>query len=222
MEYTIEGVINQTLAIRLEASESCWATKGSLVSYDESVDWTLKVPGGMGKTVSRMLSGESLTLTYCTARAPGSVNIASRTPGKVVVWNLEEAGDLVALRGGFLAAVGEIDISVTMAKKAGAMFFGGGGLLLQHLSGKGLVFLSVAGDLVEYNLEQGETILVSTGNLAAFQKSVDYSIKSVGGCFKMLFGGEGVFMTRLTGPGKVLVQSLKRVFQSRGKGGGEA
>ncbi len=215
MKYQIEGVINQTLSFELDQGESCWASKGSIVSYDDTIDWTLKIPGGMGKTVSRMLSGESLTLTHCTAKSAGRINFASRSPGKVVVWNLGQAGDLVALRGGFLAAVGEIDISVTMARRAGAMFFGGGGLLLQHLKGNGLAFLSVAGDLVEYDLKPGESILVSTGNLAAFQATVDYSVTSVGGCLKMIFGGEGVFMTKLTGPGKVFVQSLKRVLQAK-------
>jgi uncharacterized protein (TIGR00266 family) len=219
MDYEIKGVINQTLAVSLKTGESCWASKGSLVSYDETVTWRLRVPGGMGKTVSRMLSGESLTLFYCTAQSAGKINFASATPGKVAVWNLAEAGELIALRGGFLAATEDIDISVTMAKRAGALFFGGGGLLLQHLSGTGLVFLSISGDLVEHELAEGESILVSTGNLAAFSKSVDYSIKRVGGCLKMIFGGEGVFMTHLTGPGKVLIQSLKRSFSpKRGRG----
>ncbi|MHC4599321.1 MAG: TIGR00266 family protein [Planctomycetota bacterium] len=210
MEYEIKGVINQTLSVSLEAGEAFWASKGMIVSYDETIDWGVKTLGGVGRTVSRMLSGESLALAYITARDKGKVNFAAREPGRLVSWNLAEKGEVVALRGTFLAAYGDIDIRVTRAKRMGAMFFGGGGLLLQNISGTGLVFLSAKGDLVDTSLAEGESIVVSTGNLAAFSKSCDYKIRGVGGCLKMLFGGEGIFMTELTGPGRVLVQSLKR------------
>jgi uncharacterized protein (TIGR00266 family) len=210
MEYEIKGVINQTLSVTMEKGEAFWASKGMLVSFDETIDWGVKTLGGVGRTVSRMLSGESLALDYITARDTGKVNFAAREPGRIVSWNLNEQGDIVALRGAFLAAYGDIDIRVTRAKRVGAMFFGGGGLLLQNISGSGLVFLSVKGDLVDTPLEDGQNLVVSTGNLAAFSKSCDYRIRSVGGCLKMLFGGEGIFMTELDGPGRVLVQTLKR------------
>ena len=210
MEYEIKGVINQTLSVALEAGEAFWASKGMIVSYDESIDWGVKTLGGVGRTVSRMLSGESLALAYITAREKGKINFAAREPGRLVSWNLAEQGEVVALRGTFLAAYGDIDIRVTRAKRVGAMFFGGGGLLLQNISGSGLVFLSAKGDLVDTSLAEGESLVVSTGNLAAFSKSCDYKIRGVGGCLKMLFGGEGIFMTELTGPGRVLVQTLKR------------
>ena len=210
MEYEIKGVINQTLSVSLDKGEALWASKGTLVSYDETVDWGVKALGGVGKTVSRMLSGESLALAYITAREAGKANLAAHEPGRIVSWNLAEAGEVVALRGAFLAAYGDIDIRVTRAKRVGAMIFGGGGLLLQMISGTGMVFLAVKGDLVDRNLVQEETTLVSTGNLAAFSKTCDYRIRGVGGCKKMLFGGEGFFMTELAGPGRVLIQTLKR------------
>jgi len=210
MEFEIKGVINQTLSMSLEKGEALWAGKGTLVSYDETIDWGVKALGGVGKTVSRMLSGESLALAYITARDAGRVNLAAHEPGRIVSWNLAEMGELVALRGTFLAAYGDIDIRVTRARRFGAMFFGGGGLLLQMISGTGLVFLAVKGDLVDRNLAEGERTLVSTGNLAAFSKACDYRIRGVGGCSKMLFGGEGFFMTELGGPGRVLIQTLKR------------
>jgi uncharacterized protein (AIM24 family) len=196
--------------VSLEQGEAFWASKGMIVSYDETIDWGVKALGGVGRTVSRMLSGESLALAYVTARDKGKINFASREPGRLVSWNLAEQGDIVALRGAFLAAYGDIDIRVTRAKRMGAMFFGGGGLLLQNISGTGLVFLSVKGDLVDTHLDDGESVVVSTGNLAAFSKSCDYRIRGVGGCLKMFLGGEGFFMTELTGPGRVLVQTLKR------------
>lgn len=110
-----------------------------------------------------------------------------------------------------MAAWGEqIDIDVTIARRAGAAFFGGAGLFLQKGSGKGTVLIHGSGDFYETHLQEKEQILVSTGNLAAFADSVDYDIQGMGGCRKMMFSGEGFFMTRLTGPGRVLLQTLKR------------
>jgi uncharacterized protein (TIGR00266 family) len=215
MEYEIKGVINQTLAVSLEKGETFWAGKGTIVSYDETLDWGIRALGGVGRTVSRMISGESIVLTHVTAREKGRIHFAAHEPGRIISWNLEEAGEIVAMRGAFLGASGDIDIRATRARRVGAMFFGGGGIILQMISGRGLVFLSVKGDLVDRRLEPGETLLVSTGNLSAFSKSCDYRIRGVGGCLKMLLGGEGLFMTELTGPGRVLVQTLKRGQGSR-------
>ncbi len=210
MEYEIKGVINQTLSVRLARDERFWAGKGNLVSYDETIDWSVKPLGGVGKAVSRVLSGESIMLVHCLAREAGTINFASRQPGRVVRWDLQEQGDVTALSGAFLGAYGEIDIRVTRARRVGAMFFGGAGLLLQRISGTGTVFLSTKGDLVDTQLESGETIVVSSGNLAAFSSECDYRIRSVRGCLRKITGGEGFFMTELTGPGRVLVQSMKR------------
>jgi uncharacterized protein (AIM24 family) len=99
---------------------------------------------------------------------------------------------------------------VVIARRAGAALFGGAGLFLQKVSGKGMVLVHGAGDFVDFRLKERESILVSTGNLAAFSESVDYDIQGIGGCRRIIFGGEGLFMTRLTGPGRVLLQSLKR------------
>jgi uncharacterized protein (AIM24 family) len=131
-------------------------------------------------------------------------------------------GPVIATRGSFLAAWGEqVDIDVTIARRAGAAIFGGAGLFLQRVSGQGQVLIHGSGNFHERQLAQGEEILVSTGNLAAFADSVDYDIQGVGGCGKMLFSGEGLFMTRLTGPGRVLLQTLKRgKTSSTGSAGG--
>jgi uncharacterized protein (AIM24 family) len=118
-------------------------------------------------------------------------------------------GPIICTRGAFVAAVGEVDISVTVARSAGAALFGGAGLFLQRLSGTGVVFVHGSGDFIERQLGPGEKLLVSTGHLAVFSASVSYDIRGVGGCWKMLFGGEVLFMTELTGPGWVMLQSLK-------------
>ncbi|MFQ5612007.1 MAG: TIGR00266 family protein [Anaerolineae bacterium] len=211
MEYTIEGELAQVARMTFSAGETCWASKGSLMSMAPGVDWTLKVPGGIGGAVRRSLSGEGISLTFIRARQEGrQVLLASNQPGKIVDWDLAE-GPILTTRGSFVAAFGQdIDINVVVARRAGAALFGGAGLFLQKISGKGIVLIHGAGDFVDLQLGAGESILVSTGNLAAFADAVDYDIQGVAGCRRILFGGEGLFMTRLTGPGRVLLQTLKR------------
>lgn len=211
MRYTIDGVIAQYVRLDFEPGEFAWVNKGSLMAYSDSIQWQLRIPGGLGGAVRRSLAGEGIALTYLQTEQSGQyAMLASSAPGHVGVWNLE-VGPVVAVRGSFLAAWGDdVNIDVTIARRAGAAFFGGAGLFLQRVSGRGVVLIHGSGDFHERELADGEQILVSTGHLAAFADSIDYDIQGVGGCGKILFGGEGLFMTRLTGPGKVLLQTLKR------------
>lgn len=210
-EISIDGVIGQTAAITLGAGQTLWCSRGSLLAYDSGIDWTLKVPGGAGKAVGRMMSGEGASLTHVTANREGAkVVLSPNQPGRLVSWDLDR-GDIVCTSGSFVAALGQVDIDVTVARSAGAMFFGGTGLFLQRLSGSGVAIVHGAGDFIERQLAPGEKMLVSTGNLAVFSGSVKYDVRAVGGCLKSLFGGEGLFMTELTGPGWVMLQSLKKL-----------
>jgi uncharacterized protein (AIM24 family) len=179
---------------------------------DPGLGWTLKVPGGASGAARRMMSGEGIALTFITATADGQrATLAANQPGKIVAWNLDD-GPVITTRGSFVSAFGpRVDIDVRVAKRAGAAFFGGAGLFLQHISGSGTVLVHGSGDFIERDLAKGESLLVSTGSLAAFAESVNYDIQGVAGCRRMAFGGEGLFMTRLTGPGRVLLQTLKRV-----------
>lgn len=211
MEYSIEGELAQVAHLTFGVGDACWASKGSLVSLDPDLPWALRLPGGLAGTGRRMLSGEGMALTHLEGTRPGQrATLAANQPGKILVWDLSE-GPVVTTRGSFVAAFGsDIRIDVRVARRVGAAFFGGAGLFLQHVSGRGTVLVHGSGDFVERRLGEGEAVLVSTGNLAAMGEGVDYDIQGVGGCRRMLFGGEGLFMTRLTGPGRVLLQSLKR------------
>ena len=211
MYYIVEGELAQVAKLTLNKGESVWGSKGSLMSYDPAVKWTLKVPGGVEGAVRRVFSGEGVTLTFIEATADNQQAIlASNQPGKIVDWQLSD-GAVVTTRGSFMGAFGqEINIDVIVARRAGAALFGGAGLFLQKISGHGTVLVHGSGDFIDYRLEEGQSILVSTGNLAAFSETVDYNIQSVAGCRRILFGGEGLFLTKLTGPGRVLLQSLKR------------
>jgi uncharacterized protein (TIGR00266 family) len=212
MQYTIHGELAQVANLTLDKGETAWASKGSIVSLDPGLGWSLKVPGGASGAARRMLSGEGIAMTYIQASADGQrVTLAANQPGKINVWNLDD-GPVITTRGSFVCAFGpKVDIDVRVAKRAGAAFFGGAGLFLQHISGSGTVLVHGSGDFIDRELTKGEGLLVSTGSLAAFAESVDYNIQGVAGCRRIFFGGEGLFMTRLTGPGRVLLQTLKRV-----------
>ena len=211
MQYTIHGELAQVANLSLEKGDSCWASKGSIVAMDPGLGWTLKIPGGASGAARRMMSGEGLAMTFIEASADGQrATLAADQPGKIIPWDLDD-GPVITTRGSFVAAFGpRVEIDVRVAKRAGAAFFGGAGLFLQHISGTGTVLVHGSGDFIERELSEGEAVLVSTGSLAAFAESVDYDIQGVAGCRRMAFGGEGLFMTRLTGPGRVLMQSLKR------------
>lgn len=209
--FTIQGEIAQTARLELAPGERVWASKGSIMGHTTGVQWVLRIPGGLEGAVRRSLSGEGLSLAHITTEARGQeVLLASNRPGHILEWDLAD-GPVITTRGSFLAAWGpEIHIDVTVAKRAGAALFGGAGLFLQKIQGEGSVLVHGSGDFHRQQLREGESILVSTGNLAAFSETVDYDIKRVSGARRILFGGEGLFMTKLTGPGWVYLQSLKR------------
>ncbi|MHC4778772.1 MAG: AIM24 family protein, partial [Planctomycetota bacterium] len=209
MEYTVEGVLNQVLRIRMEKGEKVWASKKSLVSFAPTVNWRVRVPGGFTGMLMRYFSGESFFLVHAQSADEGYLNLSSPEPSVIHAWDLAD-GPVTTLRGNFLAAVGDVSIEVGIARRPLAAIFGGAGFLLQTVYGKGTVFVAAKGDLTRYDLVDGQGIRVSTGNLAAFSQEIDYDIRFVGGCRKVLFGGEGALITRMAGPGTALTQSLKR------------
>ncbi len=222
MRHEISGEIAQVVRLEFEPGEFAWASKGSIMAYSPGLHWHLKVQGGVGGAMRRSLAGEGVALTYLQTEQPDQFALlAANAPGHIEVWDLAEDGPVITTRGAFLAAWGvDLDISVMVARRAGAALFGGVGLFLQRISGEGTVLIHGAGDFSDRELASGESLLVSTGNLAAFSDSVEYDIQGVGGCRKVLFGGEGFFMTQLTGPGRVLLQTLKRGYGSASASGG--
>ncbi|MEZ4640175.1 MAG: AIM24 family protein [Caldilineaceae bacterium] len=175
MQYRFSGEIAQSVRFDFEPGEFVWASKGSLMAYSPGVAWSLRLPGGLGGAVRRSLSGEGVTLTYLETNETGQYALlAANAPGHLELWDLQEDGPVTTTRGSFLAAWGsDIDITVTVARRAGAAIFGGVGLFLQQISGVGKVLIHGSGDFDDRRLGQGEQVLVSTGNLAAFS-SVDH------------------------------------------------
>ena len=229
MQYSISGEIAQSARLVFAPGEHAWVSKGALMAYSSQMQWSLRVPGGAGGALRRSLSGEGVALTYLESKAEVRKNplrpavprgasirrqhalLAANAPGHLEIWDLERDGPVTTTRGSFVAAWGEeVDITVTVARRAGAAVFGGAGLFLQTISGLGIVLVHGSGDFYERQMAAGEELIVSTGNLAAFSSGIDYDIRGVGGCRRMIFGGEGLFMTRLRGPGRVFLQTLKR------------
>ena len=211
MEFTIEGTVAQCARLTPGEDEIVWASRGSIVAYTAGVKWDLKIPGGLASAFKRSLSGEGMSLTYIQATtARQSVVLGANSPGHIEEWDLDADGPVLTTRGAFLAAWGTgINITLAIARRPGAAFFGGAGLVLQRVEGSGTVLVHGRGDFRKERLADGEQLRVSTGNLAAFSDKVDYDIEAVGSLRKTLFSKEGFFMTRLTGPGTVLLQTLK-------------
>lgn len=211
MNYRVDGSVAQSARMTLGEGEALWATKGSIISYSSGLTWELRVPGGLGGALKRSLSGEGISLTYlrCTAKT-ADVTLGANAPGHIEAWDLDADGPVLTTRGAFLAAWGpSLDISVSVARRAGAALFGGAGLVLQRIAGSGTVLVHGRGDFRKVVLAAGEEVRISTGNLAAFSSTVDYDVESVGSIRKTLFSKEGFFMTRLRGPGAVFLQTLK-------------
>ena len=174
----------------------------------EGVSMDSNMRGGLGKSIGRMFSGESLFMATYKAERPGAmIAFASTVAGEVLPVEIGASGGMICQKGAFLCAEETVNLSVALTKKMSAGFFGGEGFILQDISGSGMVFLEIDGNKVEKQLAPGEVIKVDTGNVVAFEKSVKYEVETVKGLKNIFFGGEGLFLTRLTGPGRVVLQT---------------
>ena len=164
--------------------------------------------GGIGKMFSKALSGESMFQNIYTAMGDGMITFGSSFPGKIVAVEIQPGRNFIVQKSAFLAAEKGVELSIHFNKKAGAGFFGGEGFIMQKLSGRGIAFVEIDGDLVEYELAAGEKMIVDTGNVAGFDSTVSIDIQTVSGVKNVIFGGEGLFNTVLTGPGRIWLQTM--------------
>jgi uncharacterized protein (TIGR00266 family) len=210
IDYTLVGDDMQAVIVGLDPGETVQAEAGAMMFMEDGIEMNANLQGGVFGGLKRMLGGESLFVTTFTnnGREKKRVSFAAPYPGKILPLDLAETGPMICQRDAYLCSAFGIEISVTFTKRLGAGFFGGEGFILQLLSGDGLSFIHAGGTLIKHELGAGESLNVDTGCLVAFQESVDYDIKYVGGIKSMFFGGEGVFFARLTGPGKVYLQTL--------------
>lgn len=208
MKYNILGSTMPAVEVTMEAGESMFTQSGGMAWMTEGITMDTNLKGGLMKGIGRMFAGESMFMaTYTANRSDATIAFASTVPGEIVPIDLRERRGVICQKGAFLCAQPNVNVSVTFTKKFSAGLFGGEGFILQEMTGDGIVFLEIDGDLVEKELAPGEVIKVDTGNVVAFDTTVSYEIESVKGIKNIFLGGEGLFLTKLTGPGKVMLQT---------------
>jgi uncharacterized protein (TIGR00266 family) len=213
LEYTIQGDNLQIARVKLKPGQEVYAEAGRMVYKTANVSWETRMTGeSLGDkiwgAVRRKLMGESLFMTYFHSSGNGEAGFAGNYPGKIQVFEPAPGQSVLVQRDGFLFAQPTVQLNIALVKKLGAGFFGGEGFILEKLTGPGTVFIHAGGDFVEFTLQPGEILQVDTGCIVAFDESVDYDIQLAGGIKTAMFGGEGMFLATLTGPGRVIIQSM--------------
>lgn len=208
MDYRMLGDTLPAVEVRLQPGEAMYTQSGGMAWMSEGLTLDSNVKGGLMKGFGRMFTGESLFMATYTASKPNCViAFASTVPGKILPVDVSKM-QLICQKGAFLCAQSTVELTTLFTKKLSTGFFGGEGFILQKIGGSGLAFLEVDGDVIEKNLAPGEVIKVDTGNIFAFEPSVSHEIETIKGIKNMLFGGEGLFLTKLTGPGKIYMQTM--------------
>lgn len=209
MKYEIQGTPLPVVICQLEAGEKMITERGSMCWMSPNMKMETSSNGGVGKALGRMFSGESLFQNNYTATGgTGMIAFASSFPGSIKVLDIAPGREMIIQKSGFLAAESGVGLSIHFQKKFGAGLFGGEGFIMQRLSGEGKAFIEIDGHAVEYDLQAGQSIIVDTGYLAAMEPTCSMEIQSVPGLKNMVFGGEGIFNTVVTGPGKIILQTL--------------
>ncbi len=208
MKYTITGDNLQFVNVQLDEGEKFQSAAGAMKYMSGNMTMEAKMKGGFLNGLKRSLMGESLfLLEYNSHGGSGVVGFGGGVPGKILDLDLSKGSWLVQ-KTGYLCSEETVDLDMAFQKKLGNILFGGEGLIIQKLSGTGIAFISACGDFNVVDLKPGEVYKVSSSNAVAWQDTVKYDISSAGNFKTALFGGEGLFVTTLTGPGKIVIQSM--------------
>lgn len=207
MNYEIKGGAFPVVICQLADGERMTTEKGSMVWMSPNMEMTT-TGGGIGKMFSKALSGESMFQNIYTARGAGMITFGSSFPGRIMPIEIAPGREMILQKSAFLAAESSVSLSIHFNKKIGAGLFGGEGFIMQRLSGSGIAFAEIDGELIEYDLAPGQQMVIDTGNVAGFEPTVSIDIRQVAGLKNKLLGGEGFFNTVLTGPGKIWLQTM--------------
>ena len=209
MRYSIIGETLPVVICDVEAGESIITERGSMSWMSPNMKMDTSARGGIGKALGRMFSGDSIFQNKYTAMGGmGQIAFSSSFPGSIKVVNITPSEPFIVQKGGFLAATEGVELSVHFQKRLGSGFFGGEGFIMQKLSGTGTAFIEIDGHACEYELAQGQSMLVNTGYLAGMSASCYMDVQAIQGAKNVLFGGQGIFHTVVQGPGKVVLQSM--------------
>ena len=208
MRYEIRGESMPVVICQVDPDETMICESGAMSWMTPNMEMQTS-GGGMGKMLGRMFSGESAFQNRYTARkSAGTIAFASKFPGSLKAFEITPSAPIICQKRASLASTEGVELSVYLHEKAGAGFFGGEGFIMQKISGSGTVFLEIDGSTVEYTLQAGQQLLVDTGYVAMMDATVRMEIQRIKGVKNALLGGEGFFNTLLTGPGRVLLQTM--------------
>lgn len=209
MKYELVGKTVPAVEVTLDKGESMYSQKGGMAWQTEGITMQTNARGGVMKSLGRMFTGESVFMNTYTSNVDGAkIAFATTVPGDIVGINMSKHPDGFMLqKNAFLCAQPNVEVKMAFTKKLSAGFFGGEGFVLQKAQGKGMLFLEVDGDPVIKKLAPGEVLKVDTGNVVGFETTVSYEVEMLKGFGNIFLGGEGLFLTKLTGPGKVIIQS---------------
>ena len=208
LNYKIEGANLPVVICYPEMGQTICSESGSMSWMSPNMKMETNA-GGLKKALGRLISGESIFLNeYTPQGGKGMIAFASTLPGSIIPFDIRPGNGIIVQKSGFLAMEKGLELSVYLQKKIGTGFFGGEGFIMQKISGNGVAFIEIDGYCKEYELGAGDSIIVDTGYLAAMSESCTMDIQTVKGAKNIFFGGEGLFHTRITGPGKVYIQSM--------------
>ena len=209
LKYEIEGGNLPVVICYPEAGQTLCTESGAMSWMSPNMKMDTNTGGGLKKILGRMFSGESVFMNEYTAQGDGGmIAFASSFPGSIIPYRVTPESGIIVQKRGFLAMEKGLELSIYFQKRLGKGLFGGEGFIMQKIIGNGLVFLEIDGYCKEYDLEEGQSIVVDTGYLAAMSESCTMDVETVKGAKNIFFGGEGLFHTRITGPGKVYIQSM--------------
>ena len=209
MRYAIEGDNLPVAICTLQDGKRMLTEKGAMSWMTPNIEMSTSMEGGLGKAFGRAFSGESMFMNYYTCRGgEGMIAFASSFPGRIIPLNINPSYSIIVQKSAFLAAETGVQLNTHFTRKIGAGFFGGEGFIMQRLSGQGMAFLEIDGHVVEYDLLPGQSLYIDTGHLAAMTDTVALDEDLVKGVKNMMLGGEGLFNTKVTGPGHIWIQTM--------------
>lgn len=209
MRYEIIGEPLPVVTCHVTAGEALITERGSMSWMSPNMKMETSTNGGIGKALGRMFSGDSIFQNRYTAMGgDGMIAFASSFPGSIRALQIAPGNNMIVQKSAFLASEAGVELSLHFQKKLGAGFFGGEGFIMQKLSGRGTAFIEIDGYAVEYELQPGQSMVIDTGYLAAMTETCSMDVQTVPGVKNMIFGGEGIFNTIVTGPGKVILQTM--------------
>ncbi len=209
LRFKIIGTTMQAVILEIPAGQTVFSERGGMSWMSANVQMQTNMEGGLGGAFKRMFSGESIFMVNFTPQGgPGIVGFSAEFPGKIIPLNLGPGQTMICQKDAFMCAERSVTLDIHFRRKLGAGFFGGEGFIMQKLTGPGLAFVELDGEIVEYTLQANQMLKVDTGHVAMYEPTVNFDVEMVRGFKNILFGGEGLFLTTLRGPGRVWLQTM--------------